>query len=155
MRREGLDGRGRLGRAEQSSAEQSRPLSLFTGHAALNHPKPKCASSLSESRVATSQHVPERTEETHADVLVALRTHNHSTVTIVDVNPHRIAAWNSDTLPIYEPGLEEIVKKQRGVNLFFSTEVDKAIIEADLIFVSVNTPTKSSGVGAGFAADLT
>lgn len=77
------------------------------------------------------------------------------TVTIVDVNPHRIAAWNSDTLPIYEPGLEEIVKKQRGVNLFFSTEVDKAIIEADLIFVSVNTPTKSSGVGAGFAADLT
>ena len=87
--------------------------------------------------------------------MVALRTHNHSTVTIVDVNPHRIAAWNSDTLPIYEPGLDEIVKKQRGVNLFFSTEVDKAIIEADLIFVSVNTPTKSSGVGAGFAADLT
>lgn len=79
----------------------------------------------------------------------------HSTVTIVDVNPVRIAAWNSDTLPIYEPGLEEIVKAQRGKNLFFSTEVDKAIIEADLIFVSVNTPTKSSGVGAGFAADLT
>lgn len=76
-------------------------------------------------------------------------------MTIVDVNPHRIAAWNSDTLPIYEPGLEEIVKAQRGKNLFFSTEVDKAIIEADLIFVSVNTPTKSSGVGAGFAADLT
>jgi UDPglucose 6-dehydrogenase len=78
-----------------------------------------------------------------------------SQVTIVDVNPHRIAAWNSDDLPIFEPGLEEIVKQQRGKNLFFSTEVDKAIIEADLIFVSVNTPTKSSGVGAGFAADLT
>jgi UDPglucose 6-dehydrogenase len=79
----------------------------------------------------------------------------HSTVTIVDVNPHRIAAWNSDKLPIYEPGLEEIVFERRGKNLFFSTEVDKAIVEADLIFVSVNTPTKGSGVGAGFAADLT
>jgi hypothetical protein len=79
----------------------------------------------------------------------------YSIVTIVDVNPVRIAAWNSDHLPIYEPGLEEIVKERRGKNLFFSTEVDKAIVEADLIFVSVNTPTKSSGVGAGFAADLT
>lgn len=79
----------------------------------------------------------------------------YSTVTIVDVNPVRIAAWNSEDLPIFEPGLEEIVKAQRGKNLFFSTDVDKAIIEADLIFVSVNTPTKSSGVGAGYAADLT
>lgn len=71
------------------------------------------------------------------------------------MNAARIAGWNSDTLPIFEPGLEEVVKAQRGRNLFFSTDIDKAIREADLIFVSVNTPTKSSGVGAGFAADLT
>lgn len=57
-------------------------------------------------------------------------------------------------MPIYEPGLDEIVKAARGKNLFFSSDVDKNIIEADLIFVSVNTPTKKSGVGAGFAADL-
>ncbi|ORX87167.1 nucleotide sugar dehydrogenase [Basidiobolus meristosporus CBS 931.73] len=75
-------------------------------------------------------------------------------VTIVDVNPSRIDAWNSDKLPIYEPGLDEVVQAARGRNLFFSTEVDKAIQEADLIFVSVNTPTKKSGMGAGFAADL-
>ncbi|KEI40140.1 uncharacterized protein L969DRAFT_86763 [Mixia osmundae IAM 14324] len=78
----------------------------------------------------------------------------HVKVTIVDVNPARIAQWNSDTLPIYEPGLDEIVKSCRGRNLFFSTEIDKAILEADLIFVSVNTPTKETGVGAGYAADL-
>lgn len=78
----------------------------------------------------------------------------HITVTIVDINPVRIAAWNSDKLPIYEPGLDEVVKECRGRNLFFSTDVDKGIIEADLIFVSVNTPTKSMGVGAGYAADL-
>jgi len=78
----------------------------------------------------------------------------HITVTIVDVNPDRIAQWNSETLPIYEPGLEEIVKGCRGKNLFFSTDIDKAIVEADLIFVSVNTPTKTSGVGSGAAADL-
>ena len=78
-----------------------------------------------------------------------------STVTIVDMNAQRIAAWNSDNLPIFEPGLDQVVKAQRGINLFFSTDIDKAIQEADLIFVSVNTPTKSSGVGAGFAADLT
>ncbi|KAI9306598.1 UDP-glucose/GDP-mannose dehydrogenase family, NAD binding domain-containing protein [Cunninghamella echinulata] len=75
-------------------------------------------------------------------------------VTIVDVNPTRIAAWNSDKLPIYEPGLEEIVFECRNKNLFFTTEVDAAIQEADLIFVSVNTPTKKSGMGAGMAADL-
>ncbi|KAK9763073.1 hypothetical protein K7432_010597 [Basidiobolus ranarum] len=75
-------------------------------------------------------------------------------VTIVDVNPARIDAWNSDKLPIYEPGLEEVVMAARGRNLFFSTDVDKAIQEADLIFVSVNTPTKKGGMGAGFAADL-
>lgn len=78
----------------------------------------------------------------------------HIIVTIVDLNADRIAAWNSDVLPIYEPGLGEVVRACRGKNLFFSTNVDKAIIDADLIFVSVNTPTKTKGVGAGYAADL-
>lgn len=80
----------------------------------------------------------------------------HIQVTIVDFNQARIDAWNSPNfdLPIYEPGLVEVVREARGRNLFFSTDVDKAILEADLIFVSVNTPTKKSGVGAGFAADL-
>jgi UDPglucose 6-dehydrogenase len=80
----------------------------------------------------------------------------HITVTIVDLNQARIDAWNSPDykLPIYEPGLEDVVRKARGRNLFFSTDVDNSIKEADLIFVSVNTPTKKSGVGAGFAADL-
>ena len=80
----------------------------------------------------------------------------HIQVTIVDLNQVRIDAWNSDdfSLPIYEPGLVDVVKQARGRNLFFSTDVDKGIQEADLIFVSVNTPTKKSGVGAGFAADL-
>ncbi|KAF8960942.1 UDP-glucose/GDP-mannose dehydrogenase [Flammula alnicola] len=80
----------------------------------------------------------------------------HITVTIVDLNQARVDAWNSPdfALPIYEPGLEDVVRQARGRNLFFSTNVDKAIEEADLIFVSVNTPTKKSGVGAGFAADL-
>jgi UDPglucose 6-dehydrogenase len=73
---------------------------------------------------------------------------------IVDINEARIAAWQSDKLPIYEPGLDEIVFKTRGKNLFFSTEVDKHIAEADIIFVSVNTPTKMFGQGAGKAADL-
>lgn len=75
-------------------------------------------------------------------------------VTIVDINAARIAAWNSDVLPIYEPGLTEVVKRARGRNLFFSTEVENGIIEADVIFVSVNTPTKNFGEGAGKAADL-
>ncbi|KAJ3220275.1 UDP-glucose 6-dehydrogenase 1 [Dinochytrium kinnereticum] len=75
-------------------------------------------------------------------------------VTIVDINQNRVDQWNSNQLPIYEPGLDEIVFARRGKNLFFSSEVDAAIIEADLIFVSVNTPTKKSGMGAGFAADL-
>ena len=87
--------------------------------------------------------------------VVALRC-PHIQVTIVDLNQARIDAWNSPDfkLPIYEPGLEDVVRQARGRNLFFSTDVDKAIREADLIFVSVNTPTKKSGVGAGFAADL-
>jgi len=75
-------------------------------------------------------------------------------IIVVDINEERIAAWNSDKLPIYEPGLKEVVMKSRGKNLFFSTEVDKNIAEADIIFVSVNTPTKTFGRGAGRAADL-
>ena len=75
-------------------------------------------------------------------------------VTIVDISKPRIDAWNSDDLPIFEPGLKERVEKSRGKNLFFSTDVDKEIAEADIIFVSVNTPTKTFGEGAGKAADL-
>ena len=75
-------------------------------------------------------------------------------VTVTDPNEKRIAAWNSDTLPIYEPGLLEVVKSARGKNLFFSTDIQGAIREADIIFVSVGTPTKTYGVGAGKAADL-
>ncbi|MFC1467281.1 UDP-glucose 6-dehydrogenase [Verrucomicrobiota bacterium] len=78
----------------------------------------------------------------------------HIKVTVVDINQQRIDAWNSDELPIYEPGLDEVVKEARGRNLFFSTEVDKGIEENDIIFVSVNTPTKTFGHGAGCAADL-
>ena len=75
-------------------------------------------------------------------------------VTVVDVNAQRIAAWNSDALPIYEPGLAEVVKQCRGRNLFFSTDIQKGIEENDIIFVAVNTPTKTFGHGAGYAADL-
>jgi UDPglucose 6-dehydrogenase len=76
------------------------------------------------------------------------------TVTVVDMNPVRIAAWESGQLPIYEPGLDEVVAKTRGRNLFFSTDVRGAIAAADIIFVAVNTPTKTYGVGAGRAADM-
>ncbi|MEM7673562.1 MAG: UDP-glucose 6-dehydrogenase [Verrucomicrobiota bacterium] len=76
------------------------------------------------------------------------------TVTVVDINQVRIDAWMSDELPVYEPGLQEVVESRLGKNLFFSTEVTKGIREADIIFISVNTPTKSFGVGAGRAADL-
>ncbi len=75
-------------------------------------------------------------------------------VTVVDLNAKRIAAWNSDKLPVYEPGLDELVAEARGRNLFFSTDVSGGIREADIIFVSVNTPTKINGIGAGRAADL-
>ena len=78
-------------------------------------------------------------------------------VTVVDLNADRIAKWNDenvDNIPVYEPGLGAIVKQARGKNLFFSTEVDKAINEAQLIFISVNTPTKTYGSGKGMAADL-
>lgn len=76
-------------------------------------------------------------------------------VVVVDINAERIKAWNSDKLPIYEPGLWEVVKEARGRNLFFSTDTTKHVGEADIVFVSVNTPTKTSGIGAGRAADLT
>ena len=77
--------------------------------------------------------------------------------TVVDLNKERIAAWNDEdveNIPIFEPGLSDVVKEARGRNLFFSTEIDKAIDEADTIFMSVNTPTKTYGVGKGMAADL-
>ncbi len=75
-------------------------------------------------------------------------------VRVVDMNATRIAAWNSGTLPIYEPGLDDVVQQTRGKNLHFSTDVIGAIKAADIIFVAVNTPTKTYGVGAGRAADL-
>ena len=78
-------------------------------------------------------------------------------VTVVDLNAQRISDWNNDDLsklPIYEPGLDEVVDEARGRNLFFSTDVDKAINEAQMIFISVNTPTKTYGAGKGMAADL-
>jgi UDPglucose 6-dehydrogenase len=75
-------------------------------------------------------------------------------VTVVDIDEGKINRWNSDDLPIYEPGLDALVKDTRGVNLFFSTEMENGIQEATIIFVSVNTPTKNFGQGAGKAADL-
>jgi UDPglucose 6-dehydrogenase len=78
-------------------------------------------------------------------------------VTVVDLNEERIAAWNDgdlEKLPVYEPGLAEVVKEARGRNLFFSTDVDAAIDAADMIFIAVNTPTKTYGEGKGMAADL-
>src|SRR5690606_5003964 len=78
-------------------------------------------------------------------------------VTVVDLNTDRIAAWNDadlHKLPIYEPGLDAVVTEARGRNLFFSTDIEKAIDEADMIFISVNTPTKTYGKGKGQAADL-
>ncbi|WP_304199911.1 nucleotide sugar dehydrogenase [Flavobacterium alvei] len=81
----------------------------------------------------------------------------HIQVTVVDLNTDRIAAWNDEdvnNIPIYEPGLSAIVAQARGRNLFFSTEVEKAIDDAQIIFISVNTPTKTYGKGKGMAADL-
>lgn len=75
-------------------------------------------------------------------------------VTVVDINQSRIDAWNSDNLPVYEPGLDEVVRERRGKNLFFTTDIARAIQEADIIFVGVNTPTKMFGRGAGRASDL-
>lgn len=81
----------------------------------------------------------------------------HIKVTVVDINEERIKAWNDenvDNIPIYEPGLSQVVAEARGRNLFFSTDINKAIDEAEMIFISVNTPTKTYGVGKGMAADL-
>ena len=75
-------------------------------------------------------------------------------VTVVDINADRIAQWQTDDLPIYEPGLLEVVKEARGRNLFFSTDIDGAIRDSEMIFMSVNTPTKTYGLGKGRAADL-
>ena len=75
-------------------------------------------------------------------------------VEVVDINPQRIAAWKTDRLPIYEPGLLDVVQAVRGRNLFFYEEIEERIDGADIIFVSVNTPTKAFGHGAGRAADL-
>lgn len=75
-------------------------------------------------------------------------------IEVVDINAERIRQWNSDNIPIYEPGLNEIVQEVRGKNLFFSTDIAAGIKKADIIFVSVNTPTKTFGEGAGMASDL-
>ncbi|MEM8668333.1 MAG: UDP-glucose 6-dehydrogenase [Planctomycetota bacterium] len=75
-------------------------------------------------------------------------------VHVVDLNQDRINAWNSNHLPVYEPGLDEVVREARGRNLSFTTNVDQAITESDMIFISVNTPTKTFGIGAGRAANL-
>ena len=79
------------------------------------------------------------------------------TVNVVDINKERIKAWNSSDLsklPVYEPGLDQIIKKCRGKNLFFSSKVEESITNADIVFISVNTPTKQKGIGAGYASDL-
>ena len=78
-------------------------------------------------------------------------------VNVVDINKERIDCWNqieSKELPIFEPNLNEIVQKVRGRNLFFSTDIKSKIAEADMIFISVNTPTKEKGIGAGKASDM-
>ena len=81
----------------------------------------------------------------------------HIKVNVVDINVDRIEAWNSkdlSKLPIYEPGLDEVVKRTRSKNLHFTCDLENAIRSADMIFISVNTPTKTKGVGAGQASDL-
>ena len=80
----------------------------------------------------------------------------HINVTVVDANPDKIKAWNGplDKLPVYEPGLAEVVKEARGRNLFFSDDISGNIEKAEMIFMAVNTPTKTEGEGAGMAADL-
>ena len=80
----------------------------------------------------------------------------HLNVTVVDANPEKIKAWNGslDELPVYEPGLAEVVKEVRDRNLFFSEDIPRNIEKAEMIFMAVNTPTKTEGEGAGMAADL-
>ena len=82
----------------------------------------------------------------------------HLKIYVVDQNPECIAAWNSKDLtqiPVYEPGLSELIVATRNKNLFFSTNIDESIQKAEMIFMAVNTPTKTSGEGKGMAADLT
>ena len=81
----------------------------------------------------------------------------HLNINVVDISEERIDSWNNtntDDIPIYEPGLSKLIKKCRGKNLHFSTDINKHIAEADMIFISVNTPTKTKGIGAGKASDL-
>ena len=80
----------------------------------------------------------------------------HISVIVVDSNPDKIKAWNGplDSLPVYEPGLAEVVGEARGRNLFFSDDIPGNIEKAEMIFMAVNTPTKTEGEGAGMAADL-
>lgn len=85
--------------------------------------------------------------------MIALKCPRYKVV-VVDIDRQKINAWNSNSLPIFEPGLDDVVKKTRGKNLFFSAEIERGIQEAQIIFVSVNTPTKTFGQGAGRAADL-
>ena len=78
-------------------------------------------------------------------------------VVVVDINKNRIDLWNDpdySKLPIYEPGLDEVIKRCRNNNLFFSTDIKDNIATADMIFISVNTPTKTKGIGAGEASNL-
>ena len=80
----------------------------------------------------------------------------HINVTVVDVDPQKIKSWNGqiENLPVYEPGLSDIIKKTKGRNLFFSNDIKGAIEKSEIIFMAVNTPTKTKGAGAGMAADL-
>tara|TARA_A100001388_G_scaffold201555_1_gene152654 strand:- start:409 stop:1833 length:1425 start_codon:yes stop_codon:yes gene_type:complete len=78
-------------------------------------------------------------------------------VTVLDINQERINQWNHpdlDKLPVYEPGLKDVINRVRGKNLFFSTQIEKIIADSEMIFISVNTPTKIKGFGAGYASDL-
>ena len=87
--------------------------------------------------------------------VIALKCPDYN-ITVVDSNDERINSWNGplDTLPIFEPGLKDIINSVRNKNLFFSTDVESAIRKSDIIFIAVNTPTKTSGEGKGMAADL-
>tara|TARA_Y200000002_G_scaffold303668_1_gene259166 strand:- start:421 stop:1854 length:1434 start_codon:yes stop_codon:yes gene_type:complete len=81
----------------------------------------------------------------------------HLNINVVDISQKRINDWNNkdlDKLPIFEPGLKDIISRRRNKNLFFSTSIEENIASADLIFISVNTPTKAKGIGAGMASDL-
>ena len=78
-------------------------------------------------------------------------------VTVLDINQERINQWNNpdlDKLPVYEPGLKDVINRVRGKNLFFSTQIESIIADSEMIFISVNTPTKTKGFGAGYASDL-